>query len=180
MSDAYLGEIRTFAFGTVPNGWRKCDGSLLPVNTNQALYSLLGNRFGGTYPTNFALPDLRGRVPVHPQPSQPDANEIGEKGGAEAVALTLSTMAAHNHIYAATTVNGTANGPGLNSNRVLATNSVAPPSGEAVYAAAGGAAVVLGPDACTPTGGGAAHNNVQPSLAVNFCICTSGYYPPRN
>src|SRR3990167_5309132 len=112
MSDPFLGEIRLLGFSFAPKGWALCNGQILNVNQNQALYSLLGNQFGGTAPTTFALPDLRGRVPVHTSAGVPQ----GSVGGSESVALTLNNMPAHTHTLMATSQAGDRNGVAVTRN----------------------------------------------------------------
>lgn len=167
--EPYLGEIRLFSFSRVPNGWRLCDGSLLPVSTNVALFSLLSNQYGGDGKVNFALPDLRGRTPVGTNHTPGDYQQ-GVKGGVETVTLNTTQIGAHNHTLNANTTVGNKTGP---LGRLLATNS-----SENTYVAAVPNTALI-PASLDSAGGNAAHNNVQPSLVLNYCIATTGLYPQR-
>lgn len=170
MADPFLGEVRMFGFNFPPQGWALCDGTQLQISQNNALYSLLGIRYGGDGRTYFNLPDLRGRVPMHRSPSC----GIGQKGGSESVALTINTTPAHNHSAYGTTTGGDSFRPGVNKSLATSTDS-----GDPVYGAAQGL-VAMHPGATGQTGGGQSHNNMQPSLVINFCIATTGIYPPRS
>jgi microcystin-dependent protein len=174
MAEPFLGEIRLFSFdlnGEPPTGWLYCTGQTLPVNQYQALYSLLGNQFGGTAPTTFALPDLRGRAPVHRQilaPMQP----VGQAGGAENVNLTAASVPSHAHMLTCNTAVGTLKPPdGDYYGSVNGSNHHAygPASSQ----------VALDNSTLTSAGGGQPHANMQPFLVLNFCIASSGQYPPR-
>jgi microcystin-dependent protein len=163
--EPFLGEIRLFANTFAPKGWALCNGQLLQISTNQALYSLLGTTYGGDGKTTFALPDLRGRAPVHPSSSIPR----GKSGGEAAHSLTLSEMPAHSHAI---------------SGSSEAANEVSP-DGKVwgtyanLYSMAA-PTVVMNEASIEKTGAGAAHPNMQPYLAVNFCIATTGLYPTHN
>ncbi len=165
MSEPFLGEIKIVSFNFAPKGWALCNGQLLPISQNQALFSLLGTTYGGDGRTTFALPDLRGRVPFH----FGNGHVQGEVGGEEAHTLNLQELPAHAH-----TPNGSSNGA-----------SAASPAGN-VWAstAAGGysasADTTLNPASVTSTGGGQAHQNMSPFLALNFCIALQGIFPSRN
>lgn len=172
MSEPYLGQINLFPFDFAPRGWAKCDGQLLPINENQALYSLLGTMYGGNGQTNFALPDLRGRVPIHRSAS---GFPIAWFGGEETHALTIAEMPAHSHLIQAYPDNAAQQVPGEDA--LLATASMP------VYAnpsASPSSQNYLNPKSITETGGGQPHENIQPCLALNFCIALQGFYPPRN
>lgn len=168
MSDQFIGEIRMFGFNWAPKGWAACQGQLLPVNTNQALFSLLNVQFGGNGSTTFGLPDFQGRMPVHV--NQASGLSQGQKGGSESVTLTSTQMPPHTH-----TLSGD-NEAGL---VVLQPQSVFANSGEPSYNNSG-TLVPLNSGTCSPVGGGQAHNNIQPSLCVGFCIALTGLYPARN
>lgn len=165
MSEPFLAEIRMFGFSFAPRGWAFCNGQILPIDQNQSLYSLIGTTYGGDGRTTFALPDLRGRVPISPDSSTPQ----GAAGGTETVTLTEAELPVHSHVLNARDVAGDAPVP---SNA----------------ASLGGYAGGYGTSADTPmdataigaTGGGQSHDNVQPSLAVSFCIAMQGLFPPRN
>ena len=165
MSEPFLSEIRIMSFNFAPKGWALCNGQLLPINQNQALFSLLGTTYGGDGRVNFALPDLRGRTPIH----EGSGHTLGERGGEQAHTLTLSEMPAHNH-----TVQGSA----ANGSSVLPTDGV-------LAAAAGlyGDATqltALNPATVTNVGGSQAHLNMQPFLTLSFCIALQGIFPSQN
>jgi len=170
MADPFLGEIRMFGFGFPPQGWAKCDGALLQISQNNALYALLGIRYGGDGRTNFNLPDLRGRVPLH----RGTGYTIGQKGGSEGVTLTTDTMPGHNHLAFGTAAQGDAAKPA--NIRSLATSS---DTGDPIYGVAQGL-VAMNSNVIAGTGGNQSHNNMQPGLVINFCIATTGIFPPRS
>jgi len=172
--DAFLGEIRMFAGSFAPEGWLYCDGQTLPINQYQALYSLLGNTFGGDNRTNFCLPDFRGRVPIHRgQGIGLSPHNIGQATGSETVTLTATQIPAHSHSINASSVAANlapAAGNLIASSAANAHNFVAPTA----------AVVTLAPNTVGNTGGSQAHSNIQPSLVVGFIMCCSGgNYPPR-
>ncbi|MFG1423034.1 phage tail protein [Roseixanthobacter liquoris] len=180
MSDYYLGEIRVFPYDRIPTGWAKCDGALLLVQQNQALFTLLGNRFGGDGRINFALPDLRGRVPVHFNP-QTLADRItiplNTPAGTETVTLTQAEMPAHIHMYRTSTQQGTVSAP---NNAVFAqVTQVDATKPQANYYGPATPLTAVKADTIRTAGGSAAHPNIQPSLALHLCIATVGLYPPR-
>lgn len=173
--DAYLGQIRIFAGNYAPDGWSLCDGSTLPIIGNEALYSLLGTVYGGNGSTNFKLPDLRGRLPLHigKGPNTATSYSIGQSAGAETVTITTDNMPAHNHTINATQTAAnqttTLNAPllGTTSNPFYQLSN-----------AAGFSTMVLNDAALQPTPiGGAPHDNNMPTLVVNYIICTVGLYP---
>ncbi|MBI5120989.1 MAG: tail fiber protein [Rhodospirillales bacterium] len=172
--DPFLGEIAIFPYAgkTVP-GWHLCDGTLLFISTNQALYSLIGTTYGGSQAANnFALPDLRGRTPVGFD-FRATSYDIGAIGGAETVRLDATTVAAHGHDFAVNDQPGTAVG----SNNAIYAQS---PMGSPMYAPPpSSGAVTISPDMITSAGGGTSHNNMQPSMALEFYIATTGIYPSR-
>lgn len=180
MSDAYLGEIRLFPFNWAPDGWLPCDGRQLNITQYAALWSLLGKQFGGDGQTTFNLPDMRGRVAVSQGPNTQTSPSVtyavGNTGGQETVALTAAQVPQHTHDLNAANVNGTV---GTANNNYFAVA----PALHNLYAAptsvnANAITHFVG-DTVSTTGGGAPHNNLQPSLVLNFCICTAGNYPPR-
>lgn len=171
MADPFLGEIRLFGFSYAPQGWAKCDGQLLQIQQNNALYSLLGIRYGGDGRTNFNLPDLRGRVPLH----RGTGYTIGQKGGVEGVSLTYDTLPAHNHPAYGTTAPGDTWKP--NSATALATSTDAT---DPIYLAPQTSMLSMNAAVISVSGGNQPHNNMQPSLVLNFCIATTGIYPPRS
>lgn len=172
MADPFVAEIRIFPFNFAPRGWAWCDGQLLPLSQNTALFSLLGTTYGGNGKSNFALPDLQGRAPMHPgQGPGLSLHDLGETGGSETVTLLESEIPAHSHAMRA------ASQDNADVNLVTATASFAPSTGGTLYQAA--ANVSLAPQALTPTGGDQPHNNMQPYLTYYFSIALQGVFPPR-
>lgn len=167
--DPILGEIKLFAINIVPKGWAPCNGALLSITANQALYSLLGTYYGGNGTTTFALPDLRGRVPVASVGSQ-----IGVSGGTETVTLTPNQVPPHTHdVNVSTAAGDQANGIGH--------NIAAPANNKNLYVAATSASTVaLSPATIDTQGGSGNHNNMQPFLTLNYYIATAGIFPQRN
>lgn len=166
MSEPFLGEIKIVSFNFPPRGWAVCNGQVLPINQNQALFALLGTTYGGNGQTTFALPDMRGRVPVHIGPTIAQ----GQQGGQEAVTLTTSQLPAHGHARAST-LQATSNNA---SGNVPAGQ---PRRGVARYTDAGSAVVLAG---APVAGGSQPHPNMQPSLVLNVVIALQGIFPSRN
>jgi len=176
MSSPYVAEIRMFAGNFAPRNWAFCSGQIIAISQNTALFSLLGTNYGGNGQTTFALPDLRGRAPMHwGNGAGLSQYVIGENAGENNVTLLTTEMPAHTHsISGATIANST---PGATpASNTLFTNS----SPNGVYAAAVGTAVILAPQSISTAGGSLPHNNTQPYLAVNFIICLQGIFPARN
>lgn len=178
MSEPFISEIRMFGFNFAPRGWAFCNGQIMPITQNQTLYALVGPTYGGDGVSTFALPELRGRVPVHTDQRTNYAFKRGLKGGMENVALTLETLGAHTHTMHADGKQALEVNIGRNNNRMA---SVAVDKD-------GKAAALYGPpthltslngETGTPNGGGEVHNNVQPSQVVNFCIALLGIFPSR-
>lgn len=167
MAEPFLSEIRIMSFGYAPRGWAMCNGQFLPINQNQALFSLLGTTFGGNGQTTFALPDLRGRVPVH----EGKGFTLGQAGGEQAHTLTLSEMPQHIHFANATTATATANTPA--NNMLLAVSSP-----QSLYTAATNFQA-MDPTSLSNVGGSQAHINMQPFLTLNFCIALQGIFPSQ-
>jgi microcystin-dependent protein len=165
MSQPFLGEVKIISWNFAPQGWAFCNGQLLPINQNQALFSILGTTYGGDGRVNFALPDLRGRVPVHVGGGLIQ----GQKVGAEAHTLSISELPAHNHLVSASSAAPNQGGPGGNEWASLASgySTVAPNA-------------TFGPSAISNVGGSQAHNNLQPYLVLNFIIALIGIFPSRN
>lgn len=182
MAENFIGEIRLFSFDFPPQGWAFCDGSVLPVMQNQALFSLIGAVYGGDGRTTFALPDLRGRVPL-PTGTNPATQEtvtLGSMSGAENVTLSILEMPAHSHpVYAQNSLGNS----GVPIAQTTCLWSVPSDSTQQTIAGnAFGAAtslVQMDTTSVTQTGGNMSHNNMQPFLTVNYCIALTGYYPTR-
>jgi microcystin-dependent protein len=171
--DPFVGEIRIVPFTFAPRGWAHCDGQLLPIIQHTALFSLLGTRYGGDGTSTFALPDLRGRVPMHPGEGPGlSPHVLGERGGSEAVTLVESEIPPHTHELRATTDPAELQLPA--SDRTLARTTSA-----ATYAPPSAQAATLAPQALAAAGGGEPHNNMMPSLTLTFCIALEGIYPER-
>jgi microcystin-dependent protein len=175
MSTPYIGEIRMFAFGTrgAPNDWQACDGSLLPISEFDALFALLGTTYGGDGQTTFAVPDLRGRLPIH-QGTGPGLGTyvLGQRAGTETVTLLGTQMAAHNHIAIASTGAASSLTPGID----LMPAAV---SGDNFYLTDtnGAFPVPMSEQSTSLAGGGQPHENCMPTLTVQFCIATAGIFP---
>jgi microcystin-dependent protein len=172
MSDFFIGEIRVFPFGRVPTGWHLCDGAVLQIQQNTALFSLLSNKFGGDGKTTFALPDLRGRTMLNQGTIDGRTYAIGVTGGAETVALAQTQVPLHTHTFQA---DKAATGLVATPNNAL---PAAPTSPTCYAAQAQSPAATMAADSLS-TVGGQAHNNMQPSLVLNYCISTTGIYPSR-
>jgi microcystin-dependent protein len=167
MAEPFLSEIRIMSFNFAPKGWALCDGQLLPINQNQALFSLLGTTFGGDGRVNFALPDLRGRAPIHVG----GGHTLGERGGEQAHTLNVSELPLHTHPASASSANGDAPAP---TNALLAAETTQ------MYAPSAGNLVPLAPGTISSAGGSQAHLNMQPFLTLNFCIALQGIFPSSN
>ena len=170
MTEPFLSEIRIMSFNFAPRGWTLCNGQLLPINQNQALFSLLGTTYGGDGRVNFALPDLRSRVPIHMGVGNGVEFTLGERGGEEYHTLNQSEMPQHIHFVQASSLPATTSNPTVNywAN-----------SGKAVYSGASPNAA-MAPQAIGNTGGIQAHTNMSPFLVLNFCIALQGIFPSQN
>lgn len=167
MAEPFLGEVRMFSSVFAPRGWALCDGQLLPINQNQALFSLLGTTFGGNGTTNFALPDLRGRAPVFG--GGPGGQiTLGQRGGEQAHTLTVAEMAQHNHPIRGNSANANVGAPAGNTWATLSTNAYGTAATGSMNATAIGNA-----------GGSQPHLNIQPFLVINFCIALQGIFPSQ-
>jgi microcystin-dependent protein len=179
MSEPFVGQITLYPYSFAPMGWQDCAGQLLPLSQNTALFSLIGTYFGGDGKSNFALPDLRGRVAVG-QGTLPGGQNymIGEQGGAETVTLTTATMGTHTHSLNAVTSDGTTNAP---AGALLATPAKGTLQGKDrgnIYnPAPPNTSLVAG--AIGPAGNGQPHNNLQPMLVLRYCIALNGVFPSR-
>jgi len=168
MSEPFLGEIRIFGFGFAPRGWALCAGQLMPISQNAALFSILGTTYGGNGTTNFALPDLRSRVPLH----FGNGFVEGEIGGEEGHTLVSNEIPSHSHFVNASRVTGNSNVP--------TGNFLAQSSRFALYSATLSTQTALNPAAVAPNSGNQPHLNLQPYLVLNFCIALVGIFPTRN
>ena len=166
MAEPFLSEIRIFSFVFAPKGWALCNGQLLPINQNQALFSLLGTTFGGDGRVNFALPDLRAKTPIHVG----SGHILGEWAGEQAHTVSISELPTHTHVVSGSANPGTTNRP---NNTVLANNS------SNTYAN-GGNLVATQSQSIANTGGSQAHLNLQPFLTLSFCIALQGIFPSPN
>lgn len=173
MSEPFLAEIRIMGFNFAPRGWAFCDGQILPINQNQSLYSLLGTTYGGDGQTSFALPDFRGRTPIHTgQPAGGSNHTLGQKGGEETHTLSNSEMPQHSHSINASQGMAVSNDPtgqhwGKARERIYAeynTTSATPMHNGVI----------------STVGGGQAHENMQPFIVMNYCIALQGLFPSRN
>ena len=169
MSEPFIGELKLMSFGFPPKGWALCNGQLLPINQNQALFALLGTNYGGNGQTNFALPDLRGRAPLH---SGAGVN-LGDKAGQETVTLTPGQLPTHTHTLTATNDLANASVPGG------ALPAAKPRGGINRYAPAGND-TLMGPTSLASVGGNQPHPNMQPFTVLNWVIALQGIFPSRN
>ena len=171
--DPFVAEIRIFPFNFAPRGWAWCDGQLLPLSQNTALFSLLGTTYGGDGKSNFALPDLQGRAAMHPgQGPGLSLHDLGETGGSETVSLLQSEMPAHPH-----QLRGNSN---VGDNPAPGANSFARPASTQVYQSTTNSNLVaMAPEMLPPAGGDQPHNNLMPYLTFYFNIALQGVFPPR-
>lgn len=165
MSEPFLSEIKVVSFNFPPKGWALCNGQLLPINQNQALFSLLGTTYGGDGRVNFALPDLRGRIPIH----FGSGHTLGERAGQESHTLTMQEMAQHSHTFSASNASPNQGSP---SGNMWASNTGA-------YSSAAPDAV-MNPASISNAGGSQPHTNLQPYLVLNFIIALQGIFPSQN
>jgi microcystin-dependent protein len=167
MAEPFLSEIRIMSFGFPPKGWALCDGQLLPINQNQALFSLLGTTYGGDGRVNFGLPNLQSRVPIH----MGGGHTLGERGGEQGHTLSISEIPTHVHSANASSVNATATIP----NNTLA---IATGGGFQIFRPASNLAA-MNPAMVPNVGGSQAHLNMQPFLTLSFCIALQGIFPSQ-
>jgi len=171
LSEPFLAEVRIVGFNFAPRGWAFCDGQILPINQNQSLYSLLGTTYGGDGRTSFALPDLRGRTPIHVGRSNGgEGHTLGQKSGEETHTLSANEMPQHTHVEVADSAPANQPTPGGHVLARTTDNIYGPKSGSST----------LDAGSIFNVGGGQAHDNMQPYLAVNFCIALQGLFPSRN
>ena len=166
MSEQFMGEIRIFSFNFAPKGWAMCNGQLLPINQNQALFSLLGTMYGGDGRVNYALPNLQGRVPIHIG----NSHTQGQVGGAQSHTLSMSEMPAHTHFGGCNDGTADTSDP---------TGHFPSNGGDNVYQT-GGVNAVMQAAVVSNVGGSQAHNNMSPYLVLNFSIALNGIFPSRN
>jgi len=185
MGTPFLGEIKMISWNFAPKGWTFCNGQLLPINQNQALFAILGTTYGGNGQTNFALPNLQGRTPLHVG----DGITLGQTGGTPSVTITISTLPAHNHVPTANSSAGNTNTPDSTvaptGNRVLSqsdgsTGSPAQPFGVNIYSSQQAPNTTLAPSSVTNVGGSQPHENMSPYLTINFVIALQGVFPSQN
>jgi microcystin-dependent protein len=170
VAEPFISEIRIMSFSFAPKGWAFCNGQLLPINQNQALFSLLGTTYGGDGRVNFALPNLQGRTPIH----SGSGFTLGENGGEQAHTLSVSELAGHQHTLMASKSNGDAPVPVSAQSNVLAANA------SALYNPPDHPLVATHTGSVTNVGGGQPHQNMQPYLALTFCIALVGIFPSQN
>ena len=189
MGTPFLSQIALFSFGFPPKGWASCSGQLLPINQNQALFSLLGTTYGGNGQTTFALPDLRGRAPLGFDPLS-GQEYLGGVGGSETITLTASEIPQHTHVVDATGLTATArckNGTGNQWNPVGTVPAIEASGATSTYRSGAptadmgsGAASLAGPIVIGQTGASQPHNNQQPYLVLSYCIALQGIFPSQN
>jgi microcystin-dependent protein len=177
MGDWFIGEIRAFSFSWAPEYWALCDGTELQIQSNAALYAVLGTTFGGNGSTTFKLPDLRGRVLAGTNFTKQDY-QPGKALGAETVTLTAAQIPPHNHSLQVIKEAGTAAIPTGNLISTAGSNTVVPTPPN-LFAPPGTQMIPLNPGSVAAGSGATGHNNVQPSLVVNYCIARAGIFPPR-
>ncbi len=166
MAEPFLAEIRLMSFNFAPKGWALCNGQLLPINQNQALFALLGTTFGGNGQTNFALPDFRGRTPIHVG----NGHTLGERAGSESVTINAQQMPTHTHVMSGSSASSGGNNSPVG--RVLggANNAYQTPQ----------SLTAINAGTVTQTGGSQPHNNMQPFGVLNYCIALQGIFPSHN
>jgi len=171
MADPFVAEVRIFPFNFPPTGWAFCNGQILPLSQNTALFSLLGTTYGGDGKSNFALPDLQGRAPLHPgQGPGLSLYDLGEEVGTETVTLLTSEIPAHSHSLTASASDGVSTSP--------TAQLMAQGVGVSVWGT-NAPNTQFAPEALAPAGGDLPHNNMQPYLMLNMCIALQGVFPPR-
>ncbi|HEY0510731.1 MAG TPA: tail fiber protein [Thermoanaerobaculia bacterium] len=171
--DPFVAEIRIFPFNFAPKGWAFCDGQILPLSQNTALFSLLGTTYGGDGKSNFALPNMQGNAPMHPgQGPGLSLHDLGETGGSETVTLLESEIPSHSHGVMATGQQALVRQPSPSV-------GLGRSSGTPAYNSTTTNLVNMADQTIAPAGGDQPHNNMQPYLTLNFCIALQGVYPPR-
>lgn len=170
MAEPFLSEIRIMSFVFAPKGWALCNGQLLPINQNQALFSLLGTTYGGDGRVNFGLPDMRARVPIHVG----EGHTLGERAGEQAHTLSIAELPTHTHVASGTNANATQPAAAPNN-----TANVYARSGQQMYGPATNL-TAMSPSMVGTTGGSQAHQNMQPYLTLSYCIALQGIFPSPN
>jgi microcystin-dependent protein len=170
LSEPFLSEIKIMSFNFAPRGWALCNGQLLPINQNQALFALLGTTYGGDGQVNFALPDLRARVPIH----EGDGHTLGERAGEIAHTLTINELPTHTHVLNASTQQANSPSPTSPQGNVFGVTGGNQLFGPPINLAA------LDPGTVASVGGSQAHENRMPYLTLNFCIALQGIFPSQN
>jgi microcystin-dependent protein len=176
MSTPYVGEIRLFGFSRMPNGWQTCDGSLLSIAEYEVLFTLIGTTYGGDGQSTFAVPDLRGAVPLHWGNGPGLSSYVpGQRGGSEGVTLTTQQMPSHNHGLLATTAADTATAIGTNT-------LLGAIAGDTIYVTdtTGASGFATSPASTSPSGGNRPHDNLMPTLTVQYCISLFGVFPSQS
>ena len=172
MADPFVAEIRIYPFNFAPRGWAFCNGQLLPISQNTALFSLLGTTYGGDGRSNFALPNLQGCAAMQPRQGPGlSPRDLGETGGSETVTLIQSEIPVHSHALTASNEIG--------EDRKAVGEAMARSTGGALYGPVPASPVALAAEAVAPVGGNQPHNNLMPYLTLNFCIALQGVFPPR-
>lgn len=173
MSDQFVAEIRIFPFNFPPTGWAFCDGQILPISQNTALFALLGTTYGGDGKSTFALPDMQGNAPMQPGQGQGlSLRDLGEMSGTESVTLLVSEIPVHTHTLMVSSEICDLQTPDANS-------ALGRSGGGSAWTATVANVVQLAPQALAPAGGSLPHNNMQPYLTLNFCIALQGIFPQR-
>jgi len=184
MSDQFLAEIRVFAFGYAPHGWAQCNGQIMPIQQNTALFSLLGTTYGGNGTSTFALPNLMGSIPIHIGRNQPgpglNVYDLGQTGGSQTVTILPETMAMHSHSPVVTSKIGTVSTASGNQPARAYKGNISQNSQGMFYSAVAAPTTQLPAPTITGVGGGQPHNNMMPTLFLNYCIALSGAFPARN
>ncbi|HEY1542667.1 MAG TPA: tail fiber protein [Xanthobacteraceae bacterium] len=183
MSEPFLGEIKMISWNFPPKGWAFCNGQLLPINQNQALFSILGTTYGGDGRTTFALPNLQGRVPAHVG----NGIVLGQRGGESAHTLNMSELPAHPHALVAdnvgadtTSANGNTPAVGVTVAQGIAARTDGTTTPVTIYAQASAANAFMNPASIVPTGGNQPHENMSPYLTINFVVALQGIFPSQN
>jgi microcystin-dependent protein len=185
MSEPFLSEIKIMSFNFPPKGWALCNGQLLPINQNQALFALLGTNYGGNGQTNFALPNLRGRVPIGADLGGSGSHQLAEAAGSTSVTINIQQLPTHTHFVNATSAipPATAQNAAPGNAKVFAQGNASLQGGQTAQVSIYGTAnslTTLAPNAVSNVGGSQPHNNMMPYLVLNFCIALQGIFPSQN